>query len=102
LHTFADYAPAPLPKPGVSITAVTRRIWFGGLPPNIAEPDLFKEASFMGDVQFIVFPACSGRDEALVTFTSFGYAASLTAIDEPMIGFWPCHCSCHCSFSVCY
>ena len=36
---------------------------------------LFKEASLMGDVQFVMFPECPGRDEALVTFASFGYGA---------------------------
>lgn len=36
---------------------------------------LFKEASLMGDVQFVVFPDCPGRDEALVTFASFGYGS---------------------------
>lgn len=65
--------PVPLPKPGVGITAVSRCIWFAGVPAHIGEADLFKEASLMGDVQFILFPDCPGRDEALVTFASFGY-----------------------------
>lgn len=65
--------PSPLVKPGMGITAVTRCIWFGGLPPHVGEAVLFKEASLMGDVHFVVFPDCPGRDEAMVTFASFGY-----------------------------
>lgn len=64
---------SPLVKPGLGITAVTRCIWFGGVPVHIGEAGLFKEASLMGDVQFVMFPDCPGRDEALVTFASFGY-----------------------------
>ena len=67
----ADWPPAPLPRPGLGITAVTRCIWFGGLPPNVLEADLAREASKVGDVQFIVFPECPNRDEALVTFATF-------------------------------
>ncbi|KAL0049053.1 hypothetical protein WJX82_005155 [Trebouxia sp. C0006] len=66
-----DWSLAPLPRPGLGITAVTRCIWFGGLPPNILEADLAREASKVGDVQFIVFPECPNRDEALVTFATF-------------------------------
>jgi len=67
----AEWPLAPLPRPGLGITAVTRCIWFGGLPPNILEADLAREASKVGDVQFIVFPECPNRDEALVTFATF-------------------------------
>ncbi|DBA86312.1 TPA: hypothetical protein ACH3X2_005549 [Trebouxia sp. C0005] len=66
-----DWPLVPLPRPGLGITAVTRCIWFGGLPPNILEADLAREASKVGDVQFIVFPECPNRDEALVTFATF-------------------------------
>jgi hypothetical protein len=67
----AEWPLAPLPRPGLGITAVTRCIWFGGLPPNILEADLAREASKVGDVQFIVFLECPNRDEALVTFATF-------------------------------
>ncbi|KAL3149964.1 hypothetical protein ABBQ38_013324 [Trebouxia sp. C0009 RCD-2024] len=66
--------PSPPVKPGLGITAVTRCIWFGGIPAHIGEAGLFKEASLMGDVQFVLFPDCPGRDEALVTFATFGGA----------------------------
>ncbi|KAL3143978.1 hypothetical protein ABBQ32_003788 [Trebouxia sp. C0010 RCD-2024] len=65
--------PSPPVKPGLGITAVTRCIWFGGIPAHIGEAGLFKEASLMGDVQSVLFPGCPGRDEALVTFASFGH-----------------------------
>ena len=69
----AGVASSPVVKPGLGITAITRCIWFGGLPSHVGEAVLFKEASLMGDVQSVVFPDCPGRDEALVTFASFGY-----------------------------
>ena len=71
---IAVLPPSPVVKPGLGITAVTRCIWFGGIPPHIGEAALFKEASLMGDVHFVLFPECPGRDEALVTFASFGYS----------------------------
>ncbi|KAL0029006.1 hypothetical protein WJX77_011645 [Trebouxia sp. C0004] len=71
VQSVPDWPLAPLPRPGLGITAVTRCIWFGGLPPNILEADLAREASKVGDVQFIVFPECPNRDEALVTFATF-------------------------------
>lgn len=70
---IAVLPPSPPVKPGLGITAVTRCIWFGGIPAHIGEAGLFKEASLMGDVQFVLFPDCPGRDEALVTFATFGY-----------------------------
>lgn len=76
----AGLPPSPLVKPGMGITAVTRCIWFGGLPPHVGEAVLFKEASLMGDVHFIVFPDCPSRDEAMVTFASFGYGSHLLLV----------------------
>ena len=61
-----------LPQPAPGITAVSRCIWFGGLPANLPEPELMKEVRPMGDVLLISFPPCPGRDEALVTFGAFG------------------------------
>ena len=84
-QVYAGLPPSLLVKPGLGITAITRCIWFGGLPPHVGEAVLFKEASLMGDVQSVVFPDCPGRDEALVTFASFGYGALTVFVVLPLI-----------------
>lgn len=54
------------------MTPISRCVWFGGLPRGIPESELLKEVGPMGEVQLILFPDCPGKDEALVTFGSFG------------------------------
>ena len=68
-----------LPRPILGITPVSRCIWFGGLPRNIPEVELLKEVRPIGEAQLILFLDCPGKDEALVTFATFGYV-SLCAV----------------------
>ena len=68
----ADQGRQRFPKPALGITAVTRCIWFGNLPPNIPEAELFREANVISEVQFVILLDSSSRDEALVVFASFG------------------------------